>query len=727
MNVAELKKKALLIKIMSGTEKIGGIAKLYRGEIIAFALSFFFGFASLFGVTPFGIAVLCAYERERLKISEKISALLGICFGAFFFEKGVCSVVGALVAYLTLVWFNQKGKNGTLEKLFASALSSVGFAPLGILPFLSALFLVPFFALAFSGVFHRGKAVSSSLVDVGFLSIAFAVSFSLSKINVGFLCFGVASAVFFCLEGGERNGYFLGALSGFFFCVALGVELIVPFVISGFACGIYIRKKRGFAIVLYLAVWIAVSVWSGAFSFGNFISVFWGACFWVSLSGLYLDKRRECLPRQFAKNTTMGDKKISEALCGIALALSGVSKAKRREREERVKTVVESIFCSECEPCVGCSVPVEQLKNRICHRVIKNKKITELDFSEGFKGSCSRWKFIMEKTNETIKETPYKTSLKIDLLSEDYMSMSRILAVAERRAENRCYHDKAMANKLKLSLELKNIRALSVDVTGARLPFVEIGGVPFKIPFPEKEIKKETERIFGRSFEVVHFEAEGKIAKIGLKASLGLKVDFHKISIPKKGEIICGDSVSAFENEDGFFYSLINDGMGSGRDAAVCSRLGVVFLEKLISAGIDKSLAVSMLGNIIASSEDEIFTTVDLLEVDLVRGKLTSIKSGASPTWVLRDKRAYSISSKTLPCGIISSVNAEKTVLDCFAGDIIIMASDGGEGAVAEAIKIIFAEKRSMSAKEIAVCLADIATRKEGRIDDITFAALTIL
>jgi stage II sporulation protein E len=445
------------------------------------------------------------------------------------------------------------------------------------------------------------------------------------------------------------------------------------------------------------------------------------------MSEVYLDKKRKIPPQICSKAQNAGDKKVSEAIGSIALTLSGVSKAKRRDREERIKTVVDGIFCSECETCVGCTFPTEQLKKHLCKNIIKNKKICEFDFSDDFKEKCNRWKFIEEKTNEIIKENHYKTSLRIDTLAEDYMSMARILSFGEKCAENRCYRDVVTANKLKMALELKNIRTQRVEICGTRLPLVEIYGIPFKMPFPEKTIKAETERVLGSHVQQIFFEAEEKTAKIGFRAVCDLAVDFYKISIPKKGEIICGDSISAFESDDGFFYSVIGDGMGSGRDAAVCSRLGTTFLEKLISAGIDKACAVSMLGNVISSSEDEIFTTIDLLEVDLVRHKLTVIKAGAAPTWILRNKRVYSVSSRTLPCGILSGSNAEQTVIDCYSGDTVIMASDGGESAVIEALRGIVIENKTLSSKDLSFVLADVASKKYGRNDDVSFCVVNIL
>lgn len=727
MNVTEVKKKVVLIRIVTFFEKVIAFARLYSFEVATFVSCFFLSFAFVGGVNPFGVCFLCACEKKKNSVLEKISALLGVSFSSLFFENGVFTFLSALCAFafVTLPKITQFSKG--ISRVLSFILPVLCFIPLGKTAFFTAVVLCPLFAVAFSGLFHKERAVLPHVADSGFLCLAFACTLAFTNMDFGFLSFGVACAVFFSLEGGEKGGYFLGALSGFFAGLALGAELIVPFVIGGFVCGMYVRKSRSMGVLLLLLSW-AIFVFVTYYRWvGVLISVAWGVSFWVALSGLYLDKKRVEAPQCFSKFKVKSDKKLSEAIGGISLALSSVSKAKRREREEKVKTVVDSVVCSECETCVGCSVPTEQLRIRLCQRVLKNQKILSTDFSDSFKESCSRWYFMEERLNEVVENSSYKTSVRIDTLAEDYMAMSRILACGEKNAETQTYRDVSLANKIKIALELKNIRVSKVEVTGVRLPLVEIFGIPFKLPFPEKTVVGEVERVLGRSVETVFLEAEGKSAKMGLKAVCPLKADFYKISIPKKGEIICGDSISSFFAEDGFFYSIISDGMGSGRDAAVCSRLGTVFLEKLISAGINKSQAVSMLGNVISSSEDEIFTTVDLLEVDLVRGKLSCIKAGASPTWILRNKRAYTVSSKTLPCGIIGGATAEQTILECFSGDTIIMASDGGDSALNEAVTELLKSNRAFSSKEISAFLVDVATKKIGRNDDISFCVINVL
>lgn len=71
--------------------------------------------------------------------------------------------------------------------------------------------------------------------------------------------------------------------------------------------------------------------------------------------------------------------------------------------------------------------------------------------------------------------------------------------------------------------------------------------------------------------------------------------------------------------------------MGSGRDAALTSRLAAIYLEKLLCVGADKGDALRMLNKVLMAKKDEVFTTVDLIEIDKLTGEATLVKAGAAP------------------------------------------------------------------------------------------------
>ncbi|MBO7253773.1 MAG: SpoIIE family protein phosphatase [Clostridia bacterium] len=736
----EFEKRSFIFQILRFWERVKSVAYTYSDNfeyagffnvsktLKVFLGGFILSFSSIGGVNPFGISFVSA--SGKMGRTERISAFLGTAVASLFIEKGIWFFLASFLAVVLGEIFSFKNRIRETEIAFSAFCGSLFFVFFGVKAFFIAAIGLPVFALAFCGLFHEKKQVDSVLADGGFLCLSLAVSLAFSEFSLWRLSFGIICALFFLVEGAERGGYYLGSLSGFFSGVALGTSYVVPLSVAGFICGIFIRRRRRAGILLTFASLLVFSF----LSFGGkdvlkmIISSFWGIILWVSVSDLILDKKRVKLPISILRKKNVEEKKLSDALGNVSLALSSISKMKRREREEKTMLVLEGIFSEECETCTGCRLNVEAAKGRLCVNMLKNRKISSDNFSDEFKNGCSRFGIIEDKINALMEENPHKTSIRIDTLAEDYMAISRILALGEKRAENRYYHDATASKNIKLALEMKNIRVQRVEVTGTRLPEVELLGIPFKLPFPEKTIKKEIEKTLGKDMEISFLEAESKTAKMGFVAVCPLKIEYYKLSIPKKDELICGDSVSVFDGSDGYFYSLISDGMGSGRDAAVCSRLGTVFLEKLISAGIDKAGAVSMLGNVISASEDEIFTTVDLAEVDLVRGKISFLKAGAAPSWILRNGRAYSISSKTLPCGIIPKSPTEQTIVDCYSGDIVIMASDGGEwaeGALGTIGKMM--EKKILDPKAIASFLVEEAAKKSGRSDDISFSVLSIL
>ncbi|PKM63143.1 MAG: hypothetical protein CVU97_01955 [Firmicutes bacterium HGW-Firmicutes-21] len=156
-----------------------------------------------------------------------------------------------------------------------------------------------------------------------------------------------------------------------------------------------------------------------------------------------------------------------------------------------------------------------------------------------------------------------------------------------------------------------------------------------------------------------------------------LHIEYAKTTLAKNGEPVCGDTVSFFESEDKYFYCLLSDGMGSGRDAALTSRLSAIMLEKLLTIGADKRDALQMVNKMLTQKKDEVFATIDLLEVDRITSQAVMMKVGAAPTFLIRDNECHRIEAKTPPAGIMREVIAEKVSITIRRGDYIVMVSDG--------------------------------------------------
>lgn len=159
-------------------------------------------------------------------------------------------------------------------------------------------------------------------------------------------------------------------------------------------------------------------------------------------------------------------------------------------------------------------------------------------------------------------------------------------------------------------------------------------------------------------------------------------------------EDVCGDEISVFsDGERGFFFALLDDGMGAGREASDTARLGALFLRRLLPAGVRPETALRMLNQFLRKGRNggavESSTTVDLLTVDLLLGRASFLKSGAAPTYVKRGKNIFYLDSKTAPLGILREIDARQIEFDLKGGDLIVMVSDGVTGGENECLWLL--------------------------------------
>lgn len=146
----------------------------------------------------------------------------------------------------------------------------------------------------------------------------------------------------------------------------------------------------------------------------------------------------------------------------------------------------------------------------------------------------------------------------------------------------------------------------------------------------------------------------------------------------KEGESVSGDTVVYFESHDNKFYVILCDGMGSGDEASSESKMTAGLLKEFITADIDIETAISMINSSLSlKNQREGFSTVDLLEINLLTGDISLFKVGGAQSYIKCGGRFETIFSKSLPIGIIDDVKISNTKKSFHDGDMIVMVSDG--------------------------------------------------
>lgn len=147
-------------------------------------------------------------------------------------------------------------------------------------------------------------------------------------------------------------------------------------------------------------------------------------------------------------------------------------------------------------------------------------------------------------------------------------------------------------------------------------------------------------------------------------------------TIKNKSEV-SGDSILNIRLKDGKYLVAISDGMGSGQEAKKSSTQALRMLENLLLSGFDKNTSLELINTSLINQNSEVFSTLDIAIIDLYKGTIEFIKSGACPTYIKNKKKVQIIKSNTLPAGIIDVNDVQTFDKDISTGDIMLMCSDG--------------------------------------------------
>ena len=192
-----------------------------------------------------------------------------------------------------------------------------------------------------------------------------------------------------------------------------------------------------------------------------------------------------------------------------------------------------------------------------------------------------------------------------------------------------------------------------------------------------EELKDFMERESGVRVDSMEYFRRGRMALLECSAGRSYSAECATAGIAGNRDTVSGDTVRSFESRDGFFYTLISDGMGSGKEAKTTSEFVTEFLSRALEFSSAKETVLKMLSHIIKRKNEECSATLDLFEIDLINGNAVFFKGGAAPSYVKRGSSIFRIRSRTAPLGVLKDVDIERIKVDIESDDYIIMLSDG--------------------------------------------------
>ncbi len=597
-----------------------------------------------------------------------------------------------------------------------------GFLYYDLFGLLSGFLVSPLACLALCGLFTKDERfLGADVISRGALmfitvfalreytplgfSIAFVAAFFVTMwaaASVG----GVKSCAMGLLMGLACGGFELpGAVGGSYFAYSIGAS---PCIIAaaGLCMGVVWKISRTAAVVSACAVGVSLGLAVDGYGVLPRLlpDIAAASVIFMPLSHFGLLKpmriftttERTVVPedisllekRQADASTRM--MALSDAFSRLSDTVYALSDRMRRPGVADLKQVCDNAFEGFCHKCAMESVCLEKecastldAQSKITGELYRKGRVTIESVPEYLRDRCFNILPIIDEINLStgkLIERLIKTD-KTEAFALDYDAMSRLLSEQISRNDAEYKPDAELTKKLRKSLKYMGIPGNGALCCGSRKKLAVIGGIDAShIKMGAHEIRQAVENTLEIPMGMPVFSIEDGNVTMTLEARRIFKTEVAKAAGMKEKALANGDSTAIFENREDYFYALISDGMGSGREAAITSKICSVFIERMLSAGNGRGITLEMLNGFIKSRENmggECSATVDLAEIDLITGKASFIKSGAAPSFVLRSGNLYKLQSKTLPIGIMGELDAEKIGFDLIAGDIIIMLSDG--------------------------------------------------
>ena len=721
-----------------------------------------------FSVYPFGIMFICA--------SGKASALYALSSLISYLTLGGIGKVYAAVCALALlsrsclcIYFDTKERGTYTLPLYNEwavwrvIVSCVASFAVGIYNLIyysftyysllgSVLFMIvcPVGTYIFSVAFDR--SAGEELREAARLFECAVLVWSLSGVTLFSLNAGKIAA--FCLIASESDGKRKGAsaLMGLVCGLPFGLSECAVYSLGGAVCATlmmlsdFLGKLGAFTFILMSEGYI------GGYSalLGSLPSLTVALCsvlLWqrydisrriCSFSLYSLAKRSQKEKEAQTEPTEASISEISRAFSSLSATLRSLSRRYERACLLDTSGICERALervCASCPERIGCreknASTFADAQANLTTSLSRPGKLTERALPPYIRENCSRKGALISEINRATSQAVERCFRRSGTgrLSSDYASMAKILDAHLCRTQARSEYDRELSSRL-LSLSRRKLYGISgISVYGTRHKRIYAHGINLAShTVSAAELQKEFEAICGCALTSPVYTIEGTDIEFEMHTAPRFEVESAIAGLPKENEEQSGDSGRTFSNNEGYFYGVLCDGMGSGEQAAYTSGICAEYLLSMLSCSNPKELTLEMLNSVLRDQNTENSSTVDIFEFDSYSGEGCFLKSGAAPSYVCRGKNVYKVSAKTIPIGITERIGAEKIKFKLRAGDVVLMLSDGLVEDEEEGRLIVETLCRRTTADpfDIAASVLCAAKEKYNMRDDMTVICVAV-
>ena len=551
-----------------------------------------------------------------------------------------------------------------------------------------------------------GKLHITGEKSIGTAVLYIAAVSALSSVQAGNFCIGRILGIFVTLAAGGRFGTGGSAAAGVLTAMGMIIgetdgsdlsDMIRSTALiscSGLISGCFSKKSRtasaaAFTVSMFiLMVFMERIQWAAALMTDT-----------VSASALYClipDKHYVRFLSSTVKTNPVPLKYCGNCMTLAANALYGIRRnvteaadilKKQTSLDTDIPSEVCRRVCGDCRNamfcCKGSAHRTEYAFSQVLHTLYTNGFVTERELPKALEG-CHKKTELAECFNSNLRRVTMEqrtadigTRVWETACSQLLSSEELLRSFAEFSQDGRIC-DERLSSGISALIEKNGGKNVSAVVSFDRSGHIFISAI-FSGHFDKtvESVSESVSRMTDHDLDTPVIYSENGLTAVRWHDMPVYHAEAEK-AVSSGSEDVSGDRCASFCDGFGRVYHIISDGMGSGGRAALESSMTISVITRLIRAGISPSAAVQTANLIMLSKScDEVFSTIDLLCIDLFTGRTDIIKMGAAPTFIRTGGVVKSVESRNLPAGLLSRAEAEKRTLYLSGGDTAVMFSDG--------------------------------------------------
>lgn len=384
----------------------------------------------------------------------------------------------------------------------------------------------------------------------------------------------------------------------------------------------------------------------------------------------------------------------SKTLMNIGKSIDVVSEKLAQIRKNKKSNICLNSIDKVCNNC-GLKTFCFDTKNsdtlesflQINEILRSNGKVNKESFPENFAKRCNRKSELANNINALYREAIEKEvsdrriSEVREFVSEQFADMGTLLSEMGKEIRNYKTFDLELAKKI--TVELKKLKLIPIDVCcrydklGKIFIEIEITGTD-KNELEKLNLSRKLSKICSRKLDLPCFSHTENVCRIQLSDKPTFNIQIGVAQHICKNGVLCGDNYTYFNNGMGQMVFILSDGMGTGGRAAVEGALACKIMESLIKSGMSFFTAAKITNSALrVKSEDEVLSTLDILNVNLFSGEIKLLKAGAPLTFLKKGNKVIRCAPNSLPIGILKEINVAECSNVLSDNDKILIVSDG--------------------------------------------------